>query len=422
MTLRHPGISPTNDLVAKKIFSNPEITCQFIRDMLDLPAKNVTILEGSNIHVLPSLPYSAQDFYTSIDVLAELDNGTQVIIEIQVHHQNFFINRLWAYLCSQVNQNLEKIRQREGDTHQSYKHIAPVYAIAIVDSNYFSDDLAFHSFSMREDTTGEVLTITNNGQENHLVKMAFLELKKYRETSKDEVRKPWLEFFGNKPFTQEPERAISQADQLLDYKSWSEEDREMFSEQRRREEQALLAQDYALEQAEEKGLERGRAEGIEQGLERGHMITAYENVALWHEHDISHSSAERIITPDTTILIDYMLNRFGNIVKNLTVLPENMIRNMNATFGLIFSQRAMLTLIEQGMTREQAYDLVQPKTAYSWDKQVDFKLLLEADPEVTSRLTQEEIDEIFNHLYYTKRVEPIFERLGLESLEKIEFL
>ena len=99
--------------------------------------------------------------------------------------------------------------------------------------------------------------------------MAFLELKKYRETSKDSVRKPWLEFFGNKPFTQEPERAISQADQLLDYKSWSEEDRKMFSQLRMREEQALLAQDYALEQAEEKGLERGRVEGIEQGLERG---------------------------------------------------------------------------------------------------------------------------------------------------------
>ena len=99
--------------------------------------------------------------------------------------------------------------------------------------------------------------------------MAFLELKKYRETSKDSIRKPWLEFFGNKPFTQEPERAISQADQLLDYKSWSEEDREMFSQLRMREEQALLAQDYALEQAEEKGLERGRAEGLEQGLEQG---------------------------------------------------------------------------------------------------------------------------------------------------------
>ena len=112
--------------------------------------------------------------------------------------------------------------------------------------------------------------------------MAFLELKKYRETSKDEVRKPWLEFFGNKPFTQEPERAISQADQLLDYKSWSEEDRKMFSQLRMREEQALLAHDYALEQAEEKGLERGlergRAEGREQGLDRGKLFAFLDMV------------------------------------------------------------------------------------------------------------------------------------------------
>ena len=107
--------------------------------------------------------------------------------------------------------------------------------------------------------------------------MAFLELKKYRETSKDSIRKPWLEFFGNKPFTQEPERAINQADQLLDYKSWSEEDRKMFSEQRRREEQALLAQDYALETA--------RAEGIEQGLERGKVegqIFTFLNLVRQH--------------------------------------------------------------------------------------------------------------------------------------------
>ena len=100
--------------------------------------------------------------------------------------------------------------------------------------------------------------------------MAFLELKKYRETSKDEVRKPWLEFFRNKPFTQQPERAISQADQLLDYKSWSEEDRKMFSQLRMREEQALLAQDYALETA--------RAEGIEQGLERGKFFAFLDMV------------------------------------------------------------------------------------------------------------------------------------------------
>ena len=100
--------------------------------------------------------------------------------------------------------------------------------------------------------------------------MAFLELKKYRETSKDSIRKPWLEFFGNKPFTQQPERAISQADQLLDYKSWSEEDRKMFSQLRMREEQALLAQDYALETA--------RAEGIEQGLDRGKLFSFLDMV------------------------------------------------------------------------------------------------------------------------------------------------
>ncbi len=99
--------------------------------------------------------------------------------------------------------------------------------------------------------------------------MAFLELRKYRETSKDRIRKPWLEFFGNKPFTQEPERAIGQADQLLDYKSWSEEDRKMFSQLRMREEQALLAQDYALETARAEGIEQG----LEQGLERGKIFT-----------------------------------------------------------------------------------------------------------------------------------------------------
>ena len=110
--------------------------------------------------------------------------------------------------------------------------------------------------------------------------MAFLELKKYRETSKDKIRKPWLEFFGNKPFTQEPERAISQADQLLDYKSWSEEDRKMFSQLRMREEQALLAQDYALETA--------RAEGIEQGLERGKIFTFLD---LVHQHVLTSEFA-----------------------------------------------------------------------------------------------------------------------------------
>ena len=124
--------------------------------------------------------------------------------------------------------------------------------------------------------------------------MAFLELKKYRETSKDKVRKPWLEFFGNKPFTQRPERAISQADQLLDYKSWSEEDREMFSQLRMREEQALLAQDYALETAKAEGIEEGLKVGlvnlVRQGLLTSEVasqqlgMTVAEFEALLKEH------------------------------------------------------------------------------------------------------------------------------------------
>lgn len=146
---------------------------------------------------------------------------------------------------------------------------------------------------------------------------------------------------------------------------------------------------------------------------RGHMVTAYENVSLWHERDISHSSAERIIIPDTTILIDYMLNRFGNIVKNLTVLPENMKRNMNATFGLIYSQRVMLKLIDHGMTREQAYDLVQPKTAQAWDEQTDFRPLLEADPAITDILTKADLDDAFDYNHHLKQVDTIFERVGL---------
>lgn len=146
---------------------------------------------------------------------------------------------------------------------------------------------------------------------------------------------------------------------------------------------------------------------------RGYMVTAYENVTLWHERDISHSSAERIILPDTTILLNYMLNRFGNIVKNLTVFPENMLRNMDATFGLIYSQRVLLKLIDNGMSREAAYDLVQPKTAISWDEQVQFRPLLEEDPEITAILSQADLDDAFDYHHHLKNVDIIFERVGL---------
>jgi len=148
---------------------------------------------------------------------------------------------------------------------------------------------------------------------------------------------------------------------------------------------------------------------------RGHVVTAYENVPLWHERDISHSSAERIIIPDTTIALNYMLNRFANIVKNLTVFPENMKRNMDATFGLIYSQRVLLKLIDKGLSREEAYDTVQPLTAKAWDEQRPFRPLVEADEKIGSLLSKEEIDDCFDYNWHLKNVDYIFDRLGLNE-------
>lgn len=146
---------------------------------------------------------------------------------------------------------------------------------------------------------------------------------------------------------------------------------------------------------------------------RGHMVTAYENVPLWHERDISHSSAERIIIPDATILLNYMLNRFGNIVKNLTVFPDNMRRNMDRTFGIIFSQRILLGLIEKGWSREAAYDAVQPKAMQAWEEETMFRTLIEEDKEMGALFTSEELDELFDPRYHVRRVDTIFERCGL---------
>jgi adenylosuccinate lyase len=146
---------------------------------------------------------------------------------------------------------------------------------------------------------------------------------------------------------------------------------------------------------------------------RGFMVSAYESVALWHERDISHSSVERIILPDATILLNYMLNRFGNIVKNLTVFPENMLRNMERTFGLIYSQRVLLKLIDKGLSREEAYDTVQPNAMKAWEEQRSFRDIVEEDPKVQKFLTKEDLDDCFNYNWHLKNVDTIFDRLGL---------
>ncbi|MCO6531571.1 adenylosuccinate lyase [Lactobacillus sp.] len=147
---------------------------------------------------------------------------------------------------------------------------------------------------------------------------------------------------------------------------------------------------------------------------RGHIVTAYEDVTLWHERDISHSSAERIILPDTTIGIDYMLNRFNRILTNLDVFPETMLKNMDKTYGLIYSQRLLLKLIDEaGLSREVAYDMVQKLTTKSWNEGVSFRKLVE-NSKIMNYLSEDDVADAFDYHYHLRHVDDIFKKVGLE--------
>lgn len=146
---------------------------------------------------------------------------------------------------------------------------------------------------------------------------------------------------------------------------------------------------------------------------RSYMLTAYEDINLWHERDISHSSAERIIAPDATELLHYQIRRFRNILSHLTVFPERMLENIQMSYGVIFSQHVMLTLIRKGLSRESAYDLVQPLAMQAWEERRSFRELLEAQPDIMKQLSREDLDEAFDPMYHLKNVDLIFKRTGL---------
>ena len=146
-------------------------------------------------------------------------------------------------------------------------------------------------------------------------------------------------------------------------------------------------------------------------LVRMAVIPAMENVTLWHERDISHSSVERNIGPDATVTLDFALARLTSVIKNLVVYPENMMKNMNKFQGLIMSQRVLLALTQAGLSREDAYRLVQRNAMKVWEEGKDFKTELKNDPEVTKVLANEKIDEQFDLEYHTKHVDTIFQRV-----------
>jgi len=146
---------------------------------------------------------------------------------------------------------------------------------------------------------------------------------------------------------------------------------------------------------------------------RGYMIASYENVPLWHERDISHSSVERIIVPDAVMLLDYMLNRYMKVLENVTVFEDRMMENIYITKGVIFSQRILSKLIEKGLSREKAYDTVQPLSMRSWENGLMFKELLLESKEISEYLTKQEIEDSFDVSYFLKNVKTIYKRVGL---------
>ena len=144
---------------------------------------------------------------------------------------------------------------------------------------------------------------------------------------------------------------------------------------------------------------------------RGNALAAIENITLWHERDISHSSVERVIIPDSTILLDYMLAKMTSLVKNLLIYPENMIKNINRTRGLVFSQKILLKLTSSGLTREDAYKLVQTAAMKVWrDEYLDMRSEIEKLPEVTGRISKDEFDEIFDPGNALPHLDEIFDR------------
>ncbi len=152
-------------------------------------------------------------------------------------------------------------------------------------------------------------------------------------------------------------------------------------------------------------------------LVRGYALTSMENIALWHERDISHSSTERIILPDSCLVLDYILSLFTSVMQGLQVYPKQMKRNIELTKGLVFSQRVMLALINKGLSRQKAYELVQRSAMKAWKENKSFLSMLKADPEVTAVLPDKELEQNFDEQYYLRYIDDVFKRLGLTEAQ-----
>ena len=315
MDERHKNIKPTYDLVVKKVFRNEEVALQFIKDIFELPAKSAKLIEGNQIFTANSNVDS--DFNIAVDILVELDNHAQVIIEVQLAKQVFFINRIWAYLCKQVNDNIERLKQNEKEQLDIYKKLPPVYVAAIVDQNYFEGDEAISTFLIKEETRNTELKmhVDNDTKEMPLLKIVFLELKKYKKNLNNDYKKiRWLEFFGNKQYTSTPDDVLVQADNLLNLRNWTKEEKRMYDEMTRQQDHYWASYMYAQEEGRAAGHAAGHAEGraaghaegraeglklgIEQGIEQGRVAGREEGIEQGRITVIVNLVKEGIITKE----------------------------------------------------------------------------------------------------------------------------
>ena len=269
MQKRHSHVSPTLDIMAKKIFSLPEVTAAFIRDILELDVADAQIVEGSQPH---SMAYEEDDlFSTAVDVRAKLHDGTEVIIEIQIRKQQYFLNRFHYYLANQLVENVQKLRQ-QGQTHKMYEQMEPVYGIAILEKSLLLDEeAAINKYWLTNSRSGKQLkAYYKNGKYQNLLQVAFLELDKYnKDENLTDAGRQWLEFFGNLPFTKAPSQAVAHADSLLDSSSWTKEEKTMIDERIRIQENYDMTMETAIDEAREEGLEQGRKQLIREMVSRG---------------------------------------------------------------------------------------------------------------------------------------------------------
>ena len=305
MVERIKDARPMMDLMAKKVFSNTEITAQFIRDILDLPVHHVKIIDGTQIH-----SHQFEDiktYVTSIDVLAELNDGIQVIIEIQVAYQFDFIKRLWLYLCNQVTKNADGHKKDGVETHKLAEELLPVYTIAITQKRHFKDDKMVHVYCFKEKNTNNELKVYFKGfeEEQDLALMAFLELEKYNKDKIQEYKKVrWIEFFGNQPYTRKPERILKQADRIMSRIDWTKEEREMYDE-RTRYLQAYSSFLATIEKDKKDAISQALKEGKVEGIEHGKKMMI---ISLIKDGLLSKEEGAKRLSVSVIELDEYMTN------------------------------------------------------------------------------------------------------------------